>query len=108
MKVVVSKIKSLRILNDKDDTEINSALIGIMLAKRLTALTVFAQLLTSVTVARHFSNVGLRYLRSSFPCLVSPLGPVKPQRLNRLPEGHWLKDAWSRQRISARGLRNNG
>lgn len=66
MKVVVSKIKSLRILNDRDDTEMNSALIGIMLAKRFTALTVFAQLLTCVTVARHFSNMGLRYLRCSF------------------------------------------
>jgi hypothetical protein len=66
VKVVVSKIKSLRILNDRDDTEMNSALIGIMLAKRFTALTVFAQLLTCVTVARHFSNMGLRYLRCSF------------------------------------------
>jgi len=31
------------------------------------------------------------------------LWAVKQQTFE--PEGHWLKDAWSRQRISARGLK---
>ena len=65
--IVSNDIKTLRILKTKDDTEMNSALIGTMLAKPITAATVFAQLLTYATVAHHFSNMGLRYLRLSFP-----------------------------------------